>query len=85
MVDIEGDEFDLFNKDNLRYFKNSFLIIENHENLNKSKKKIVNSFFKILEKNFFIFRIQQNEKNTQCRKHRSPTEKAKAVASILQT
>ena len=63
LVDIEGDEFALFNKDNLRYFKNSFLIIENHENLNKSKKKLINSFFKILEKNFFILRIQQNEKN----------------------
>ena len=63
LVDIEGDEFNLFNKDNLKYFKNSYLLIENHENLYKPQKKLVNNFFKLLKENFNILRIEQNEKN----------------------
>ena len=63
LVDIEGDEFNLFNKDNLKYFKNSFLLIENHVNLYKPPKKQVANFFKLLENNFNILRIKQNEKN----------------------
>lgn len=40
LIDIEGDEFNFFNKKNIRYFKESFFIIEEHPPLNNTKKKI---------------------------------------------
>ena len=63
LVDIEGDEFELFNRENLKYYNKSHLLIENHENLNLSNKKNVKQFFKILKNNFHILRIKQNGKN----------------------
>lgn len=63
LVDIEGDEFKLFNKNNLKYFYKSYLLIENHENLNLTNKKNIREFLKIIKKNFYIFRIKQNGKN----------------------
>lgn len=63
LVDIEGDEFKLFNKNNLKYFYKSYLLIENHENLNLTNKKHIREFQKIIKKKFYIFRIKQNGKN----------------------
>ena len=39
LVDIEGGEFDIFNKNNIQTFKNSVLVIENHDFMIKNKKK----------------------------------------------
>ena len=63
LVDIEGDEFQLFNKENLKYYNKSYLLIENHENLNLSNKKNVKQFFKVLKNNFHILSVKQNGKN----------------------
>ena len=54
----EVDRLDL-----IKYYNKSYLLIENHENLNLSNKKKVKQFFKILKNNFHILRIKQNGKN----------------------
>jgi len=63
LVDIEGEEFHLFNKKNLKFFKNSILIIENHEQLIKNKKNLIKNFFKLIKNNFKIQRIENSYKN----------------------
>ena len=50
IVDIEGAEFELFNKANLEVFKESTLIIENHDFLAEPKK--VGMFFDFMNKHF---------------------------------
>lgn len=62
LVDIEGEEFNLFNKKNLIYYKNSFLIIENHQNFFKNK-KFKNDFFKIINKNFKVKILNDGARN----------------------
>jgi hypothetical protein len=71
LIDIEGDEFFFFNKENIKFFKRSALIIENHKNLiyklklkNKtiSAKNVIN-FYKIINKNFNIEIIKNSERN----------------------
>ena len=62
LVDIEGEEFNLFSKKNLKYFINSHLIIENHEVFLKKKKKI-KKFYNILKKYFKIEKIVHASKN----------------------
>lgn len=62
LVDIEGEEFNLFNKKNLIYYKNSFLIIENHQNFFKNK-KLKNDFFEIINKNFKVKILNDGARN----------------------
>ena len=62
LVDIEGEEFNLFNKKNLIYYKNSFLIIENHQNFFK-KKKLKEIFFKLINKNFRVEILNDGGRN----------------------
>ena len=62
LVDIEGGEFHLFNKENLEYFKKSFLIIECHDFYIKDK-KVVNNFYKLLKRNFKINTIYSSSRN----------------------
>lgn len=50
LIDIEGDEFNLINNKNLRYFKNSILMIEIHDFENKKRQhmyKFLSNYFKI--------------------------------------
>lgn len=63
LVDIEGDEFNLFNTDNLKYFENSYLIIENHEVFINEKKIIKKNFFKLLNKKFKVEKLNHASKN----------------------
>jgi hypothetical protein len=62
LVDIEGGEFKLFNSKNLRFFKNSVLIIENHDFF-ISNKSLVKIFFKLLKKNFNIEILENTSRN----------------------
>lgn len=62
LVDIEGDEFNLFNSENLKYFLNSYLIIENHE-VFINDKKIIKNFYKLLNKKFKVERLNHASKN----------------------
>ena len=38
LIDIEGEEFNILNKKNLPYYKNSYLIIENHQDFIENSK-----------------------------------------------
>jgi hypothetical protein len=62
LVDIEGEEFNLFNEKNLNEFYKSILIIENHDFfiLDALKKK---SFFKLLEENFYLNFLYDGPRN----------------------
>lgn len=62
LVDIEGEEFNLFTKKNLKYFIHSHLIIENHEPYFNNKKKI-NNFYNLFNNNFRTEKIYQSSKN----------------------
>ena len=62
LVDIEGEEFNLFNQKNLIYYKNSFLIIENHQKFFKNK-KLKNVFFKLINKNFNVKILNDGGRN----------------------
>jgi len=59
LVDIEGDEFSLFNASNLKYFRNSILLIEIHDAFVKNKRK-VRLFNKLLSKYYVIEPINMN-------------------------
>jgi len=50
LIDIEGAEFSLINKDSIHIIKNSYLIIENHS-YRFSKKDTLN-FWKVIDENF---------------------------------
>ncbi len=62
LIDIEGNEYDLLNENNMKYFKNDFLIIELHQfmcsSLNKHKK-----FIKLLKKFYKIEEIRNSRRN----------------------
>ena len=62
LVDIEGSEFDIFDKKFCNYFSKSFFIIEDHNFnvLNKSKKNKI--FYKNLKKYFKIEIIEDVSK-----------------------
>lgn len=62
LVDIEGEEFNLFNKKNLNYYKFSHLIVENHENFIKNS-KLKNKFFKLINNNFNITYLNNGSRN----------------------
>ncbi len=61
LVDIEGGEFELFNERNIEIFKNSYLIIENHDFL--SDQNIVNNFFEIMNKYFHLEILNNGPRN----------------------
>ena len=61
LVDIEGAEFELFNDHNIDVFKNSYLIIENHDFL--SNQNTVNNFFKIMDKYFHLEILNNGPRN----------------------
>jgi hypothetical protein len=63
LVDIEGEEFSLFSKKNLNYFKNSYLIIENHQTLINNKKNLIKKFFLLMKNNFKLIKICHSNKN----------------------
>ena len=58
LIDIEGQEFDLFNDENLGKLNNSFFIIENHEFFIKDKNKIKK--FRSLIENYFKVNLINN-------------------------
>jgi len=62
LVDIEGGEFDIFNKNNIQTFKNSVLVIENHDFMIKNKKKI-KKFTQLIRKNFNIEILKNATRN----------------------
>ena len=62
LLDIEGNEFDLFNADFCKYFSKSFFIIEDHNCLIMNKKKI-SLFYKNIKKFFKVEVIEDNFEN----------------------
>ena len=62
LVDVEGSEFDIFNKNNIQTFKNSVLVIENHDFMIKNKKKI-KKFGQLMRKNFNIEILKNTTRN----------------------
>ena len=77
LIDIEGEEFNILNKKNILNFKDSFLIIENHENFVK-KKKIKKNFFKLINDNFTVRYLENSSRNPhsyKCLSHLNDDEK----------
>ena len=62
LLDIEGAEFNLFDKNFCRYFSKSLFIIEDHNFLILNKKK-TNSFYKTIKKFFKIEFVEDNFEN----------------------
>ena len=62
LLDIEGNEFDLFESDFCKYFSKSFFIIEDHNFLLLNKKK-TSSFYKTIKKFFNVELIEDNFEN----------------------
>jgi hypothetical protein len=62
LFDIEGNEFSFINKKNINFFRDSILIIENHDFFIKNK-NIINSFFISIKKLFKIEIVKNNERN----------------------
>lgn len=67
LIDIEGGEYTFFNKANIKFFKESFFIIELHIDLIcqdfKDKIKLNNNFFKIIKKYFTLEIIDNSARN----------------------
>ena len=61
LVDIEGHEFQLFDKKFCNYFSKCFFIIEDH-NFNIRNNKILSNFYKIINKNFHVEIIKDHSK-----------------------
>jgi len=62
LVDIEGDEFSLFNDAHLNFFKNSILIIENHDFMIEDK-QLIKNFFNLINKNFNLEILLNSARN----------------------
>ena len=62
LIDIEGEEFNILNKKNLPFYKNSNLIIENHQDFIKNL-KIKKIFFKLMYKNFDVSFLYNGNRN----------------------
>lgn len=62
LIDIEGDEFSLFNNENIKFLKNHFFLIEDHSTLyhNKNYKE---KYYKIIKENFTIEIIHSDSRN----------------------
>ena len=61
IVDIEGAEFEIFNNKNFNIYKNSVLIIENHDFY--KDKKLVDNFFSFMNKNFDLEILENGARN----------------------
>ena len=62
LIDIEGNEYDLLNKYNMKYFKNNLLIIELHQFMCSSSIKH-KKFIKLLKKFYKIEVIKNGRRN----------------------
>ena len=62
LVDIEGNEFYLFNSNFCNHFSKCYFIIEDH-NFNIKSKKSINSFYKIIGKKFKIEILKDTSKD----------------------
>tara|TARA_B100001059_G_C17767495_1_gene546455 strand:+ start:222 stop:1112 length:891 start_codon:yes stop_codon:yes gene_type:complete len=62
LVDIEGNEFNLFNDKFCNFFSKSFFIIEDHK-FNVRNKKTINKFYKTIRKKFKVEIIKDIPKN----------------------
>jgi hypothetical protein len=60
LIDIEGEEFNFFDKNNINFFNNSFFIIEIHNNLNRS---VIKNFYNLIKKNFKITIINNTSRD----------------------
>jgi hypothetical protein len=60
LIDIEGSEFNFFNKKNINFFAKSFFIIEIHNNM---KTSLVKKFYYLIKKNFIITKINNTSRN----------------------
>ena len=61
LVDIEGAEFNLFNESSLDCFRNSILLIENHDFF--AKKTEVENFFEFMKKHFNLEVLMNGSRN----------------------
>ena len=61
LVDIEGGEFELFDEKNIDAFRNSYLIIENHDFLSDQNK--VNKFLNLMDKYFHLEILNNGTRN----------------------
>jgi hypothetical protein len=62
LFDIEGEEFSFINKQNIDFFKDSILIIENHDFFIKNQ-NFIKQFFVNIKKVFNIEIVKNNERN----------------------
>lgn len=62
LIDIEGEEFNILNEKNLPFYKNSYLIIENHQDFVKNL-KLKKIFFKLMYKNFNVSYLYNGSRN----------------------
>ena len=67
LIDIEGNEYNLLNKTNIKYFKNDFLIIEVHQFMCNSSTKH-NKFIQLLKKYYKIEEIKNSSRNPYLKK-----------------
>ena len=61
LIDIEGEEFKILNEINLPIFKNSILVVENHDFL--SNKEDVEKFFNLMKKHFNLEILNNGSRN----------------------
>ena len=62
LVDIEGNEFSLFDNEFCKYFSKSFFIIEDH-NFNIASKKKIEKFYQMIKKYFKVEIIKDLSKD----------------------
>ncbi len=62
LIDIEGNEYNLLNENNMKYFKNNFLIIELHHFMFSSSIKH-KKFIRLLKKFYKIEEIKNGKRN----------------------
>mgnify|MGYP006089687475 FL=1 len=61
LVDIEGHEFKMFDKEFCNYFSECCFIVEDH-NFNVLNDNILSNFYKIINKNFYVEIIKDHSK-----------------------
>jgi hypothetical protein len=84
IVDIESTEFHLFNKNNLKNFKNSFLIIECHDFYVKDK-KLIKNFYELLKRNFKTHTIYSSSRNPFLVKELNNLSEPEKWLSVIET
>ena len=62
LIDIEGDEFNLFTDGNIEKYKNSYFVIEDHHFYVKDQKK-KDFFYEVINKNFKVNMINTGSRN----------------------